>query len=78
MKYIILAILALLFALPAFALLEENIENASYENESAQNITPSFDEQSPSELALYGSEDQENFSDEEAVNNEIEINQDDL
>jgi hypothetical protein len=78
MKYIFLAILALLFALPAFALIEENIENASFENESAQNITPSFDEQSPSELALYGSEDQENFSDEEPVNNEIEINQDDL
>ena len=72
MKYIFLAILALLFDLPAFALPEENI------NESEQNITPSFDEESPRELALYGSEDQENFSNEEPVNNEVEINQDDL
>ena len=78
MKYIILAILALLFALPAFALLEENIENASYENESAEDITPSFDEQSPSELALYGMENQDNFPDEEPATDEVEINQNDL
>jgi hypothetical protein len=78
MKYIFLATLALLLAQSAFALLEDNIETASYEHESALNITPSFDEQSPSELALYGSEDQENFSDEEPVNNVVEINQEDL
>ncbi len=78
MKCIFVGTLALLLARPALALQEEIIETASWENESAEDITPSFDEQSPSELALYGSEDQEKFPDEEPVNNEVEINQEDF
>jgi hypothetical protein len=78
MKYIFLVILAQLLARPALALPEEIIETASYENESAEDITPSFDEQSPNELVSYGMEDQDKFPDEEPANDEVEISQEDL
>ena len=78
MKCIFVGTLALLLARPALALQEEIIEPASWENESAEDITPSFDEQSPSELALYGMENQDNFPDEEPATDEVEINQNDL
>ena len=78
MKCIFVGTLALLLARPALALQEEIIETASWENESAEDITPSFDEQSPSELALYGMENQDNFPDEEPATDEVEINQNDL
>jgi hypothetical protein len=77
MKCIFVATLALLFARPALAHAEEIIETASWKKQSAEDITPSFDEQSHSELALYGMENQDNFPEEEPATDEVEINQED-